>query len=65
MKHISNPLETVWYYVRTYNHYFPYIEHRPNGILLDGSMICGKSFTAPFESCRIADYEEVRKFYNR
>ena len=64
MRHTSNPLEMVWYYVTTYKHYFPYIEHRSNGILLDGSMICGKAFTAPFEVCRQADFEEVCRFYN-
>ena len=64
MKHVSNPLETVWYYVTTCNAYFPYIEHRPNGILLDGRGYCGRVFTAPFEICRPATAEEVRQHFN-
>jgi hypothetical protein len=64
MKHTDQPLETVWYYVATYKHYFPYIEHRPNGILLDGTRLCGRVFVAPFGTCREAPYEEVEAFYN-
>lgn len=64
MKHINRPLETVWYYVTTYGHYFPYIEHRPNGILLDGTNLCGRVFVAPFGTCREASYDEVCEFYS-
>lgn len=64
MKHITNPLETIWYYVTEYNDYFPYLEHRPNGILLDGSRMFGGAFIVPFDGCRQATYEEVREFYN-
>jgi hypothetical protein len=65
MKHVISPMETTWYYVDAYDNYFPYIEHRPNGILLDGSRLCGRSFVVPFDGCRLATYEEVREFYNK
>lgn len=64
MKYIGNPLETVWYYVAACESYFPYIEHRPNGILLDGSCKGLPPFVVPFEGCRIATDEEVSRFYN-
>lgn len=65
MKHITNPIDTIWYYVTAYNDYFPYIEHRPNGILLDGHRLFGYAFVVPFDECREATYDEVREFYNK
>lgn len=65
MRHIRSPLEVVWYYVPVYKFYFEYIEHRPNGILLDGYEYFGTTFVCPEHCCRIATYEEVREFNNR
>ena len=64
MKHMRNPLETIWYYVPVYNDYFEYLEHRPNGILLDGGCCFGTPFVCPEHCCRIATYNEVREFNN-
>jgi hypothetical protein len=65
MRHMRNPLDVVWYYVPVYHCYFEYIEHRPNGILLDGGCCFGTPFVSPEECCRVATYEEVCAFYNR
>jgi hypothetical protein len=65
MKHIVNPLETTWYYVTVFGDYFPYIEHRVNGILLDGSKYGLTCFVVPFKGCRKATYEEARQLNNR
>ncbi len=63
MKHINQSTDVVWYYVTTCKHYFPYVEHRPNGIMLDARHVCGAFVVAPFDTCRLATYEEVRDFY--
>ena len=65
MKHAHSPLEVIWYYVPIYGNYFEYIEHRPNGILLDGTSLFGTQFVAPEECCRIATYDEFYEFHNR
>jgi hypothetical protein len=63
MKHIDKPIEVVWYYVTTCGHYFPYVEHRPNGIMLDARHVCGRFVVAPYGTCHKVPYEEVRAFY--
>ena len=54
-----SPLDERWYYVREFNDYFTYIEHRSNGILLDGGCCFGTAFIAPENCCRPATAEEV------
>lgn len=65
MKHIVRPLETIWYYVASCGCYFPYIEHHPKGILLDGKSHGVPPFVIPVDGCRLATYEEVVLFHNR
>lgn len=65
MRHCTNPLDKTWYYVPEFNNYFEYIEHRPNGILLDGGCCFGTPFVSPEHACRPATYEEVSEFHNQ
>jgi hypothetical protein len=65
MKHIHKLMEREWYYVASCNCYFPYIEHRPNGILLDGSCKGLPPFVVPKEGCRPASYDEVLEYYKQ
>ena len=64
MRHVRNPMDVIYYYVPDYDDYFEYIEHRVNGILLNGDIAFGTPFVVPEDKCRIADYEEVRQFHN-
>ena len=59
---IDNP-PAIWYFVEAYNEYFPFIRHREDGIVLDGRHCFGREFVVRPSECRMANYDEVRKFH--
>ena len=63
MNELRNPMNLMWYYVPLHDDYFPLIEYKPDGVLLDGTKNGWKPFIVKHEDCREAIYEEVREFY--
>lgn len=63
LNHGKNPMDIVWYYVKKFNDYFPFVKHQGDNIVLDGEPTTGQWFEVTPGECRMASYDEARAFY--